>query len=396
MNFHEYQAKELLQSFGIPVPPQQVISNEAGLEEALASLGVENVILKVQVHAGGRGKAGGVKCAKDALEAKRELKGLLGMRIKNAQTGKEGLKVEKVLISPLVHYLKEYYLGATIDGRNASPLLIASPCGGMEIEEIAKSQSEALLKTPIQLDGSVRSYHLLEIAKFMGWEDPELKVNGMRLIKQLAKAFVDLDASVLEINPLVALPNQTFLALDAKLSIDDNALFRHKALAEQFDEGQISPLEVLARRYELAYIPLEGNIGCMVNGAGLAMATMDIIEYYGGRPANFLDIGGGASQEKIIEGFKIILSDPHVEVILVNIFGGIMNCETFATGMVAAIREQGIKVPLIVRLEGTHSDEGQAILASSGLNIQVAHSLAEAAELSVRAVNDGHPDRSND
>lgn len=383
MNLHEYQAKELLQKFGIPTSPFQVIESASELPKALDALGVENVVVKVQIHAGGRGKAGGVKLAKSREEAQKFSEKLLGLKIVNNQTGKEGIVVEKLLITPTIEYTKEYYVGAIIDRKEARPLLIASPFGGMEIEEIAKTHPESILKIPIQLDGTVRNYHLIELAKFMGWT-LEQKPSGISLIKNLAKAFMELDASLLEINPLVLLKDNTFLALDAKLAIDDNALFRHTEIAESFDTHQISSLEAMAQKNDLAYIALEGTIGCMVNGAGLAMATMDIIEYYGGKPANFLDVGGGASQEKVAQGFHIILSDPKVKAILVNIFGGIMNCETLAKGIIAAANEQTINVPLIVRMEGTNVEEGKALLKASGLKIEVASSLAEAAELSVK------------
>jgi succinyl-CoA synthetase beta subunit len=386
VNLHEYQAKLLLKRYGIPITDFQIIQSGEQLHAALATLDTEQVVIKAQIHAGGRGQAGGVKIAKSAQEAVSHVKNMLKMKIVNKQTGPDGAIAEMLLVAPLVSFRKEYYLGATIDRKNSRPVLIASPYGGMEIEKIAEEHPEAILQVPIELDGLIRSYHVGEVAKFMGWTGV-MKEHGMHIVEEIAKAFVELDASLLEINPLVSLEDETLSALDVKLAIDDNALFRHKEVAAQFDEHQIHPLEALARHHDLAYIALDGDIGCMVNGAGLAMATMDIIEYYGGHPANFLDIGGGASQEKVAQGFKIILSDSKVKAILVNIFGGIMNCETLAAGMIAAINSQGIKVPLIVRMEGTNVAEGKELLAKSGLKIRIANSLAEAAELSVMAVN---------
>lgn len=379
MNLHEFQAKKLLAEQGILCPPFHVISSLEELEEAFSILNTDQVVMKVQVHAGGRGKAGGVVLARSRSEAFEKAKHLFGMRLVNAQTGKQGVIVKKLLISPIAAYLKEYYLGAAIDRKQGCAILIASQQGGMEIEEIAKKTPEAILKCPIPLDGHLRSYHCLEVAKFMGWEG-KWREAGMELVRKVAKCFMELDASILEINPLVSMADGTLHALDAKLAIDDNALFRHKEIAEAFDSEQLSPSEALAREFDLAYVALEGNIGCMVNGAGLAMATMDIIEYYGGKPANFLDVGGGASVDKISEAFKIIAGDPQVKVILVNIFGGIMNCETLAKGLIAAAGNQTI----IMRMEGTHVEEGKALLKNSTLNIHYANSLAEGAEMAVK------------
>lgn len=384
MNLHEYQAKELLKKYGIPIPPQRVIETIDHLNEALAFLGTDDVVLKVQVHAGGRGKAGGVKLARGREQARESAKALLGMKIVNAQTGKAGVTAEKILISPLAAYVHEYYVGAVIDRKWGQAVLILSPEGGVEIEEVAKTSPEKILKIPIPLDGKLRSYKLWEAVKFMGWK--EEAEEGMHLIKQLAKLFMEVDASLLEINPLVKLQGGGLIALDAKLAIDENALFRHKELAKLFDSHQLPPLEAEAREDDLAYIALDGEIGCMVNGAGLAMATMDIIEYYGGKPANFLDVGGGATKEKVAQGFKILLRDPKVKAILVNIFGGIMNCETLAEGIVAAALEEGLKVPLIVRMEGTNVEQGRALLKNSGLKISVAADLSQAAEEAVKAV----------
>jgi succinyl-CoA synthetase beta subunit len=389
MDLHEYQAKELLLKYKIPLPPFQVIDKLELVDASIDALKTDQVVIKVQIHAGGRGKAGGVKLAKTRQEAKEHVKNLLGMRITNAQTGANGVVAEKLLISPISKFKKEYYLAAAVDRKNAKAIIIASPEGGMDIEEVAAKRPEAILTCPIPLDGVMHSYHLWEIANFMGWKGT-LRTNGMEIVKNIGKAFMELDASLIEINPLVSLENDTLYALDAKISIDDNALFRHKTLADLYDVTQISSLESIARHYDLSYIALDGEIGCMVNGAGLAMATMDIIEYHGGRPSNFLDVGGSADSKKVAEAFKIILSDINVKAVLVNIFGGIMNCETLAVGIISAATGQKLQVPVIVRMEGTHVEEGKALLVASGLKIQIATSLNEAAELAVKAVNYAH------
>ena len=387
MNTHEYQAKEILRKYGIPITDHRLISDLSQLEKAIEELKLSRGVIKVQVHAGGRAKGGGVKLAKNREEIVRFSKELLGMKFVNAQTGKEGLVANKILLSPLSEFCKEFYMGAVIDRHNAQAILMVSPEGGVEIEEVAAKNPGRIMKIPIPLDGKFRHYHLLEIAKFMGWKGDTAK-KGMEIAQSLARAFIDCDASLFEINPLVETSEGNLLALDAKFTVDDNALYRQKEIAAFYDPTQISPNEVLAKEYDLAYVALNGDIGCMVNGAGLAMATMDMISYYGGRPANFLDVGGGASQQKVAEGFKILLSDPKVKGILVNIFGGIMNCEVLAAGLVAAAGELGVRVPLVVRMEGTHSEKGRKILAHSGLNITVAESLTEAAEKIVAAAKE--------
>lgn len=379
MNTHEFQAKEILKKYGINVPPFAVASSPNQAKEILETMGLQQAVLKVQVHAGGRGKAGGVKLAKSRAEAEKYAAELIGMKIVNNQTGPEGVVAHQILISPLIDYKKEYYLGAIIDRPNARAIIIASPEGGMEIEEIAEKSPEKILTMPIPLTGKLRGYQLLQICKFMGWKGEALK-QGKTLVAGLARAFIETDASLLEINPLVEANDGSLQALDAKLSVDDNALYRQQQINEYYDFTQVSPNEAKAKEYDLAYVALDGEIGCMVNGAGLAMATMDIIEFYGGRPANFLDVGGGASKEKVAEGFKIILADPKVKAILVNIFGGIMNCATLAAGIIAAAAELQLIVPLVVRMEGTNVNEGKKLLADSGLNIIIAKDLADAAE----------------
>ncbi len=384
MNTHEFQAKALLQQYGIPVPPFYVLDDLQGLDKVVQALNGRKAVVKIQVHAGGRGKAGGVKLANTPDEIRTHAKQLLGMKLVNNQTGAAGVTAERILISPAVDIEKEYYLAAVIDRAHAQPILIASPAGGVEIEEVAKVSPEKILKLPFTSKGKLRSYQAIRLCKFMGWEG-ELAKQGTALANALAKAFLESDASLLEINPLALTKDGALTALDAKLSIDENALFRHPDLEALFDPAQVPKAEVEAKKYDLAYIALDGNIGCMVNGAGLAMATMDIIQYYGGRPANFLDVGGGASTEKVAAGFRILMEDPQVKTILVNIFGGIMNCETLAKGILEAVQGKGIQKPLVVRMEGTNVEQGRELLSRSGLPIIVAQTLGEAAQKAVEA-----------
>lgn len=382
MNIHEYQAKEILKKYGIPIPDFGVASNQNEVEAIIKELNLSEAVVKIQVHAGGRGKAGGVKFAKTPEEIKETAIKLLGMKMVNNQTGPQGVVAHQVMLSRPADIEKEYYIGAIIDREHARPVLIASPEGGMEIEEIAEKTPEKILTVPIELDGSLKPYHAIRLTNFMGWKKDQAKM-GRKIAAGLAKAFIETDASLLEINPLITTPTGEILALDAKLAVDENALFRQSEIATYFDPTQVSPSEVAAKQFDLAYIALDGNIGCMVNGAGLAMSTMDIIHFYGGQPANFLDVGGGASKEKVAEGFKIILSDPNVKAILVNIFGGIMDCGVLAEGIIAAARDYSIKVPLIVRMEGTNVDLGKKLLKDSGLAITTADSLADGAQKAV-------------
>lgn len=387
MHLHEYQAKILLKDYGIPVPDFVIISNLQEAREIIHTAQWNQGVVKVQVHAGGRGKAGGVKIGKSPEELYSLVRQLLHMKIVNQQTGVEGVVAHKVLISPLVNIEKEYYLAASIDRHSAQAILIASPEGGMEIEEIAEHSPEKIKLFPILLNGTIRGYDLFELVKFMGWSG-DIAEQGKAIAKAIAKAFIETDAELLEINPLV-LSNQNLIALDAKLSIDDNALYRQPKIAFWYDPTQIPSNEATAKKYDLAYVALDGEIGCMVNGAGLAMATMDIINYYGGKPANFLDVGGSATEEKIAQGFKIILSDPNVKAILVNIFGGIMNCVTLAAGIIAATAEQEVHVPLIIRMEGTNVEKGCQILKDAEINIILADSLEDAAQKAVAAAREG-------
>jgi succinyl-CoA synthetase beta subunit len=387
LDIHEYQAKLILKEFNIPVPDFAVIKSIHELQDALASIGLsDSAVLKVQVHAGGRGKAGGVKLARSKSELETHAKNLLGLKIVNNQTGPQGIVAETIMVSALVDVAKEYYLAITIDRHKGQAILIASPDGGMDIEEVAEKNPERVLTFPILNDGGIRSYHLLDLIKFMGWKGDTAK-QGKAIALALAKAFVNSDGSLLEINPLVEDKKGNLIALDAKLSVDDNAIFRQSRIATFYDPSQLPKAEAEAKNFDLAYIALEGNIGCMVNGAGLAMATMDIIKHYGGRPANFLDVGGGATKEKVAEGFKIILADKNVKAILVNIFGGIMNCETLAAGIISAASEEHITVPLIVRMEGTNVQEGKEMLRKSNLKIIIASDLADGAKKAVEATN---------
>ena len=385
MNTHEYQAKEILKKYHVPVPKFKVAKDLEEVREIVAELDLHEAVVKIQVHAGGRGKAGGVKLAKNPEQILQAAKALLGMKMVNNQTGPQGVIAHKVLISETVDIYKEYYLGAIIDREKAQAVLIASPEGGMDIEEVASKYPEKILTLPILLNGCMRNYHLLRLANFMGWKGETAK-EGMRCAAGLAKAFMACDGSLMEINPLVETKEGKIWAVDAKLSIDDNALSRHKDFAALYDQTQVSKYEAEASRHNIAYISLQGDIGCMVNGAGLAMATMDTIQFYGGKPANFLDVGGSATKEVVQEGFKIILSDPSVKAILVNIFGGIMDCAVIAEGVIAAVKELSMKVPLVVRLEGTNVANGKRILKESKLAIISADGMDDAAKKAVASI----------
>lgn len=382
MDLHEFQAKEILHPYAIPIPPYRVIETLSDIDVAIDELQLTSAVIKIQVHAGGRGKGGGIAFVKTPEEIRTTAKSLLGMKLVNNQTGPQGIIAHKLLITAPIDIQKEYYLGATIDRDHSQVILIASPSGGVEIEEIAKRSADKIIYLPIQLNGTIKSYHLNRLLHFMGWQG-ELAKQGAAIAHGFCKAFIEKDGSLLEINPLALDGHNRLWAVDAKLSIDDNALFRHKDIAAYFDPTQISPQEVEAGQYDLAYIALQGTIGCMVNGAGLAMATMDIIQYYGGSPANFLDVGGSASKEKVAAGCKIILEDPKVKVILINIFGGIMSCTTIAEGIISAISGLKIAIPIVVRLEGNNVERGKEMLKNSKLQLITANDLADAAKKSV-------------
>lgn len=378
MNLHEYQTKEILKNFGIPSAPFFIIDKADQIDKALDHLKIEVAVLKVQIHAGGRGKAGGVKIGKNREELRELAKKIVGLKIVNNQTGPAGIIAHQVMVTPLQEIKKEYYISCILDRETSQGILIASQEGGVEIEEVAKTSPDKILKLGIPLQRPFRKYELYAFAKKL-WPK-EVVEEGIKLIQNLVKAFKETDALLLEINPLILTPDNKLLALDAKLNVDENALFRHPEIKAFYDPTQTSEREAKAHEFDLAYVALDGTIGCMVNGAGLAMATMDIIQVFGAKPANFLDVGGGASKEKVAEGFKIILSDPKVKAILVNIFGGIMDCEILAEGIIQAANELKLKVPLVVRMEGTNVDKGKKKLNESGLKITVASDLNDAAQ----------------
>jgi succinyl-CoA synthetase beta subunit len=387
MNIHEYQAKALLARYGVAVPRGAVAYTQAEAEEAAKKLGGPVWVVKAQIHAGGRGKAGGVKVVK-SLEAVREAaKKMIGVKLVTHQTGPEGREVKRVYVEEGCDIKRELYLGMLIDRSTSRVTVMASTEGGMEIEEVAARSPEKILRVAVDPAIGLQPFYARKLAFGLGLEGKQI-ASAVKFVTAMYEAFVALDASLVEINPLVVTGAGEVIALDAKMNFDDNALFRHRDVAELRDEDEEDPTEREASRHDLNYVKLEGNIGCMVNGAGLAMATMDIIKLYGGEPANFLDVGGGATKERVTTAFKLILSDPHVEGILVNIFGGIMRCDVIAEGVVAAAREVSLHVPLVVRLEGTNVELGKKILAQSGLPIISADNLADAAEKVVKAVKE--------
>ncbi|MFN7037959.1 MAG: ADP-forming succinate--CoA ligase subunit beta [Alphaproteobacteria bacterium] len=386
MNIHEYQAKKILASFNVPTPNGEVAFNEEQAYKIAQNLNTPIIVVKAQIHAGGRGKAGGVKLAKSKEEAKDFAKSMLGMTLKTHQTGPEGQLVRRVYLEEGSDIAKEYYLGIVVDRDSSKVTFMASTEGGVEIEEVASEHPEKILKVSIDPASGIQPFHGRKLAYGLGFKGDEVK-KFVQFTSSLYEAFVKTDASQLEINPLVLTKSNDFIALDAKFNFDDNALYKHPDIVELRDEEEEEPLEKRALEAGLSYVKMDGNIGCMVNGAGLAMATMDIIKLYGGEPANFLDVGGGAGKEKVTEAFKIILSDQNVKGILVNIFGGIMRCDIIAEGVIAAAKEVGLSVPLVVRLAGTNFELGKKILDNSGLKIVSADDLADAAEKIVKAIS---------
>ena len=378
MKIHEYQAKQILTKFGVTTPRGDVAYTPEEARGVAEKLG-GTVVVKAQIHAGGRGKAGGVKIAKNPKEAEGLAHEMLGKKLVTPQTGPEGRVVRRVLIEEGLDIARELYLGLVIDRAAARPVVMASSEGGVEIEIVAAEHPEKILRESIDPAVGFQSFQARKLAFGLGL-DGALVGEAARFLSALYRAFEATDASLAEINPLVVTRDGRILALDAKMNFDDNALYRHKDIREFRDLDEEDPLEVRASNYSLNYIRLEGTVGCMVNGAGLAMATMDLIQYAGGSPANFLDVGGGANEEQVRRGFEIILSDPHVRAVLVNIFGGIMRCDIVASGVVAAARSLGVKVPIVVRLEGTNVELGQQILRESGLNFTVASGMKDAAE----------------
>jgi len=389
MNIHEYQAKGLLAKFGVAVPKGQVAFTPTEAEVAAQKLGGSVWVVKAQIHAGGRGKGGGVKVVKSREEVKTTAEQMLGMNLVTHQTGPAGKEVKRVYIEEGCDIARELYLSVLLDRATSWVTVMASTEGGMDIEEVAAKTPEKIIRVAIDPAVGLQPFHARKLAFGLGLEGPQIR-SAVTFLQGMYKAFTELDASLVEINPLVVTGAGELLALDAKMNFDNNGLFRQKEVAGLRDEDEEDAAELEASRHELNYIKLDGSIGCMVNGAGLAMATMDIIKLEGSDPANFLDVGGGASAERVTIAFKIILSDPNVKGILVNIFGGIMRCDTIAEGIVAAAKELDIHVPLVVRLEGTNVDKGKAILDKSGLDIVSADSLGDAAKKVVAALKEAH------
>jgi succinyl-CoA synthetase beta subunit len=383
MNIHEYQAKELLKSYGVATDGGFMAMSADEVETRIGGVQGPPYVIKAQVHSGGRGKAGGIKIARDRAEAAGYANQILGMTLVTAQTGAKGRIVRKVLVTEAAKVAKEYYLSLLIDRAAASYVFVGSTEGGVEIEKVAAETPEKIAKVQVDALSGYRAYHGAEMARRLGLSGDLAKQLGASM-SGMYKLFVEKDASLVEINPLVRTESGKLLAIDAKVNFDDNGLARHPDILALRDVDEEDPVEVQASKFDLSYIKLDGTIGCLVNGAGLAMATMDIVKHYGGSPANFLDVGGSASAEKVTEAFKIILSDPAVKGILVNIFGGIMKCDVIAEGIVAATKTLGVKVPIVARLDGTNVEQGKRILADAGLNIIPAGSLAEAAELIVK------------
>ncbi len=383
MKIHEYQAKELLRGFGVAVPRGRVVTQAADAAAAARELG-GRVVVKAQIHAGGRGQGGGVKLAADPAEAEAVARQILGMTLVTHQTGPEGRLVRKVLVEETASIVRELYLGIVLDRAAGKPVFMASAAGGMEIEEVAARDPNAILKAAFDPDRGLQPYQARALAFGLGLPAAALNA-AVKIMTGLARAYVALDCTLAEINPLILTADHQVVALDAKINLDDNALFRHPQLRELRDLNEEAPLEVEASKHGLNYIKLDGSVACMVNGAGLAMATMDIIQYAGGSPANFLDVGGGANSDQIRHAFEILLKDPAVRAVLINIFGGILRCDTLATGVVEAARAVQLQLPLVIRMEGTNVEQGRAILAASGLPVTVAADMRDAAEKVVAA-----------
>ena len=385
MNIHEHQAKEVLAKHGVAVPKGVVVDNPEKAEAAARELGTDVVVVKAQIHAGGRGKGGGVKLAKSPTEAKEYASKIIGMTLVTPQTGPEGRKVKKVLIEEGMPIDKELYLGILLDRQSSRVMIMASEAGGMAIEEVAEETPEKIIKEIIDPIIGVKPYLARKIAFALNLKGNSLK-QMIPLIINLYQAFIKEDCDMLEINPLVTTKDDRVLVLDAKVNIDSNALYRQKEILSYRDLDEEDPMEVEASKFDLNYIKLDGNIGCMVNGAGLAMATMDIIKHSGGEPANFLDVGGGADEEKIENGFRILLSDPHVKGIFINIFGGILRCDILARGVEIAAKKLKVKIPIVVRMEGTNMEEGHQILSDSGIDVIVAEGMKDGAQKIVKAI----------
>jgi succinyl-CoA synthetase beta subunit len=379
VKIHEYQAKHVLSRFGVPVPRGEVAFSAAEAGTIARRLGTPVAVVKAQIHAGGRGKGGGVKLARSPEEAAQIAEQMLGMTLITHQTGPEGRKVSRVLIEEGLEIDRELYLSILIDRATQAPVIIASAAGGMDIEEVAASTPEKIVKETIDRGTGVIPFEARKIAFAIGL-DGKVAQKLVTLVQSIYRAFIESDASMIEINPLIVTKGGDLLALDAKVTFDDNALYRHPDLKELRDLTEEDPLEVEASKFSLNYIRLDGNIGCMVNGAGLAMATMDIIKLAGGEPANFLDVGGGANAEQIKNAFRILMMDTNVKAVLINIFGGILRCDVLAAGVIAAVKELGVPVPIVIRMEGTNVELGKQMLKDSGLNFTTADDMREAAE----------------
>jgi succinyl-CoA synthetase beta subunit len=385
MKIHEYQAKEIFRKYQIPVPngkPAFTVDEAMNVAKSLSANGPW--VVKAQIHAGGRGKGGGVKVAKTMDEVKTYASSILGMNLVTHQTGPEGKVVKRLLIEDGCNIASEFYLAVTLDRVSSQLVIMASPAGGMDIEHVAATTPEKIFKEWVNPITGLRDFQCRSLSTKMGFSGPQAKA-FTDILKKLIRLFIESDCSLAEINPLTVTKEGNVLALDAKVDFDENALFRHPSFAELRDQNEEDPSETAAKKFDLSYISLDGNIGCMVNGAGLAMATMDIIKYEGGSPANFLDVGGGATQEKVTEAFKIILSDKKVKAVLVNIFGGIMKCDVIANGIIAAAKQLNLTVPLVVRLEGTNVELGKKLLNESGLKLETATGMKEAAQKVVAA-----------
>jgi succinyl-CoA synthetase beta subunit len=383
MKIHEYQAKEIFRRFGVPTPRGEMVTTPEEARAVAERLGSKIVVVKAQIHAGGRGKAGGVKLAKSPAEAADLAKAMLGMKLVTPQTGPAGRIVQRLLIEEGLDIKRELYLSVLVDRAVAAPVIMASTAGGMEIEEVAHENPELILRETILPATGLQPYHARKLAFGLGLSGDTANAAGP-FLQALYRAFLETDASLAEINPLIVTGDGRLIALDAKMTFDDNALYRHKDFAALRDLNEEDPLEVEASNYKLNYIKLDGNVGCMVNGAGLAMSTMDIIKLSGGSPANFLDVGGGASAEQVKNAFKILVKDPSVKGVFINIFGGILRCDVLATGVVAAAKELNLKIPVVVRMEGTNVEKGQEILRESGLGLTIAKDMKDGAEKIVR------------
>jgi succinyl-CoA synthetase beta subunit len=379
MKIHEYQAKAILARHGVPVPLGEVVYVAGEAAEVARRLDGGTVVVKAQIHAGGRGKGGGVKIVKGPDQAAEAAKALIGMRLVTYQTGPAGQVVQRVLVEQGLRIKRELYLGVVIDRSTERPVMMVSPDGGVEIEKVAEETPERIFKEYIYPGVGLSPFQSRRLAFALGLEGPQVGQAG-KLMAAVYEAFVATDASLIEINPLIVTEEGTLLALDAKMTFDDNALYRHQDFKEMRDVSEEDPLEVEASRFSLNYIKLDGKIGCMVNGAGLAMATMDIIKLAGGEPANFLDVGGGANAEQIRNAFKILMSDKSVKAVLINIFGGILRCDVLAAGVIAAVTDLGVSVPIVIRMEGTNVEQGKQMLKESGLNFTTADTMSEAAE----------------